>query len=135
MDFSFIDANFARCSDPDYANKMIKEIEEVKKQGDTIGGEITAVATGVPVGWGEPVFDKLHADLGKAMLSINAVKGFKYGFEGIDISSSRGSDINDVFEDQDGKTKTKYALCFCLFYLFCHFMTSMLFSIALHVSA
>ena len=66
-------------------------------QGDTIGGEDNCIATGVPAGWGEPVFDKLHADIGKAMLSINAVHGFKYGFEGWILSSSKGSEVNDVF--------------------------------------
>ena len=67
------------------------------------------IASGVPVGFGEPIFDKLHADIGKAMLSINAVHGFKYGFGGVDISSSRGSDVNDIIIDKSGKTKTNYS--------------------------
>ena len=106
MDLSLIDSNIVRCPDNDNAERMIAEIEKVKKEGDTIGGEITCVATGVPVAWGEPVFDKLHADIGKGMLSINAVHGFKYGFGGIDISSSKGSEVNDIIVDASGKTKT-----------------------------
>jgi chorismate synthase len=99
--------NIVRCPDLDYANKMISEIEKVKNQGDTIGGEIIGVTSGVPAGWGEPVFDKLHADIGKALLSINAAHSFKYGFEGIDIASSKGSKVNDIIIDESGKTKKK----------------------------
>ena len=102
-------SNFVRCPDLEYANKMITQIEKVKKQGDTIGGEITVIAVGVPTGWGEPVFDKLHADIGKAMLSINAVHGFKYGFGGVDIASSKGSEVNDILVDKSGKTKKNYS--------------------------
>jgi len=109
LDLSLIDRNIVRCPDSEYAEKMISEIEKVKKEGDTIGGEITVIASGVPVGWGEPIFDKLHADIGKSMLSINAVHGFKYGFGGVDISSSRGSDVNDIIIDKSGKTKTNYS--------------------------
>jgi chorismate synthase len=109
MDISNIDGNIVRCPDSEYAEKMISEIEKVKKEGDTIGGEITVIASGVPSGLGEPIFDKLHADIGKAMLSINAVHGFKYGFGGVDISSSRGSDVNDIIIDKSGKTKTNYS--------------------------
>ena len=109
LDLSQVDANIVRCPDTEIANKMISEIQKIQKVGDTIGGEITALATGVPVGWGEPVFDKLHADLGKGMLSINAVHGFKYGFEGIDISSSKGSEVNDILLDENGKTKTNFS--------------------------
>ena len=109
LDLSLIDRNIVRCPDSEYAEKMISEIEKVKKEGDTIGGEITVIASGVPVGWGEAVFDKLHADIGKAMLSINAVHGFKYGFGGVDIVSSRGSDVNDIIIDKSGKTKTNYS--------------------------
>jgi chorismate synthase len=109
LDLSLIDSNIVRCPDTEIANKMISEIQKTQKQGDTIGGEITAIATGVPVGWGEPVFDKLHADLGKGMLSINAVHGFKYGFEGIDISSRKGSEVNDVLLDESGKTITNFS--------------------------
>ena len=109
MDLFIIDDNIVRCPDSEYAEQMISEIEKVKKEGDTIGGEITVIASGVPVGWGEPIFDKLHADIGKAMLSINAVHGFKYGFGGVDISSSKGTDVNDVIIDKNGKTTTNYS--------------------------
>ena len=85
-------------------NKMIARIKEIKKQGDTIGGTVTCVLQNVPVGLGEPVFDKLHAELGKAMLSINAVKGFEYGsgFCGVKM---KGSEHNDLF-NADGTTQT-----------------------------
>ena len=109
LDFSLIDSNIVKCPDAEMANKMIAEIRKMQKDGDTIGGEITALATGVPVGWGEPVFDKLHADLGKGMLSVNAVHGFKYGFKGIDISSSKGSEVNDVLLNESGTTKTNFS--------------------------
>jgi len=109
LDLSLIDSNMVKCPDNKIANKMITAIEKIKKNGDTIGGEITALAKGVPVGWGEPVFDKLHADIGKGMLSINAVHGFKYGFGGVDISSSKGSEVNDSIVDASGKTKTNYS--------------------------
>ena len=69
----------------------------------------TVIATGVPVGWGEPIFDKLDADIGKAMLSINSVHGFKYGFGGVDISESKGSEVNDIIIDKEGTTKTNYS--------------------------
>ena len=75
LDFSTIESNIVRCPDPEIATKMIDEIQSIRKQGDTIGGLITCVAQDVPVGWGEPIFQKLHANLGKAMLSLNAVKG------------------------------------------------------------
>ena len=88
---------------------MISEIENIKNKGNTIGGEITVIARGVPVGWGSPVFDKLHADIGKSMLSINAVHGFKYGFGGVDISESKGSEVNDIIIDESGTTKTNYS--------------------------
>lgn len=92
-----IELNIVRCPDHQTAEKMIALIEEVKSSGDTIGGIISCVIKGCPVGLGEPVFDKLHADLGKAMLSINAVKGFEYGsgFAGVE---KKGSEHNDVFE-------------------------------------
>ena len=109
LDLSLNYSNIVRCPDLEYASKMIEEIEHVKRRGDTIGGEITAIAQGVPAGWGEPVFDKIHADIGKAMLSINAVHAFKYGFEGVDISSSKGSEVNDVILDTSGKTSTNYS--------------------------
>ena len=109
VNLSKIDENIVRCPDTETANRMIKEVEKTKKEGDTIGGEITCIATGVPVGWGEPVFEKLHAEIGKAMLSINAVHGFKYGFEGFDISSTKGSVVNDVVVEKDGTTKTNFS--------------------------
>jgi chorismate synthase len=109
LDLSLIDSNMVKCPDNKISNKMITEIQKTQKEGDTIGGEITALATGVPAGLGEPVFDKLHADIGKGMLSINAVHGFKYGFGGVDISSSKGSEVNDSIVDASGKTKTNFS--------------------------
>ena len=82
---------------------------ETKNKGDTIGGEITVVASCVTPGWGEPVFDKLHADIAKAVLSINAVHGFKYGFAEVDISSSKGSKVNDSIINISGKTSTNFS--------------------------
>ncbi len=90
------ETNAVRCPDLLIAELMIRKIEQVRKDGDTIGGVITCFATGVPAGLGEPVFDKLHADLGKAMLSINAVKGFEYG-SGFDGVKMKGSEHNDAF--------------------------------------
>lgn len=96
LDLSKTDSNAVRCPDELIADTMIKKIEQVRKDGDTIGGVISCIAQNIPVGLGEPVFDKLHADLGKAMLGINAVKGFEIGsgFEGV---AMRGSEHNDVF--------------------------------------
>ncbi len=104
LDFSKIEENPVRCPDPETASKMEAYIKVIKKQGDTIGGVIACVAQNVPIGLGEPVFDKLHADLGKAMLSINAVKGFEYGsgFAGVTM---KGSEHNDQY-NEDGTTKT-----------------------------
>ena len=104
LDFSNIESNPVRCPDPKMASQMEDYIKAIKKEGDTIGGVITCVAKNVPIGLGEPVFDKLHAELGKAMLSINAVKGFEYGsgFEGVTM---KGSAHNDSF-NSDGTTKT-----------------------------
>ena len=109
VDLSKIDENIVRCPDSEIANRMIEEVEKIKKEGDTIGGEITCIATGVPTGWGDPVFEKLHAEIGKAMLSINAVHGFKYGFEGVDISTAKASEVNDVLIEKDGATKTNFS--------------------------
>lgn len=94
LDLSKTESNAVRCPDALIADTMIKKIEQVRKEGDTIGGVITCIAQHVPVGLGEPVFDKLHADLGKAMLGINAVKGFDIGsgFEGVKM---KGSEHND----------------------------------------
>jgi len=104
LDFSKIESNVIRCPDEVTAERMIDKVKEVKKQGDTIGGTITCVLQNVPVGLGEPVFDKLHAELGKAMLSINAVKGFEYG-SGFCGAKMKGSEHNDKF-NEDGSTQT-----------------------------
>ena len=100
-DLAEAERNPVRCPDPDVAEQMAHLIAEVKAEGDTIGGVITGVITGCPVGLGQPVFGKLHAALGAAMLSINAVKGFEYG-EGFAGVTARGSEQNDVFVP-DGK--------------------------------
>jgi chorismate synthase len=106
LDLSKTEENIVRCPDPETAEKMISLIKEVKKNGDTVGGLVSCVITGVPAGLGEPVFDKLHADLGKAMLSINACKGFEYGsgFAGTELL---GSQHNDIFVKEDDRIKTK----------------------------
>ena len=104
LDFSKIESNPVRCPDEAAAKKMEAYIKEIKKQGDTVGGTISCVIQNVPIGLGEPVFDKLHAELGKAMLSINAVHGFEYG-SGFSGSKMKGSDHNDSF-NPDGTTKT-----------------------------
>lgn len=104
LDFSKIESNDVRCPDADSAAKMESLIRETRKDGDTVGGTITCVLQNVPVGLGEPVFDKLHAELGKAMLSINAVKGFEYG-SGFCGAKMKGSDHNDIF-NSDGTTKS-----------------------------
>ncbi len=91
-----IEKNIIRCPDEKTAQQMIEHIENIRKQGDTVGGTITCVAKNTPIGLGEPVFDKLHAELGKAMLSINAVKGFEYG-AGFDAINYKGSELNDIF--------------------------------------
>ncbi|WP_417370806.1 chorismate synthase [Gelidibacter japonicus] len=104
LDFSKIETNTVRCPDEVVANQMIERIREIRKQGDTIGGTVTCVIQNLPIGLGEPVFDKLHAELGKAMLSINAVKGFEYG-SGFCGAKMKGSEHNDQF-NEDGSTKT-----------------------------
>ncbi|WP_225036524.1 chorismate synthase [Winogradskyella sp. SM1960] len=104
LDFNKIESNVIRCPDEATAEKMIAKVEAIKKQGDTIGGTITCVIQNVPVGLGEPVFDKLHAELGKAMLSINAVKGFEYG-SGFCGAKMKGSEHNDLF-NEDGTTQS-----------------------------
>lgn len=104
LDFSKIDTNPVRCPDENSAIRMEEYIREVRKNGDTVGGTITCVIQNVPAGWGEPVFDKLHAQLGKAILSINAVKGFEYG-SGFCGTRMKGSEHNDIF-NSDGSTKT-----------------------------
>ena len=105
--FSSVESNPVRCPDPKIAKDMEELIKQIRKEGDTVGGMITCVIKNVPIGLGEPVFDKLHAELGKAMLSINAVKGFEYG-SGFEGASWRGSKHNDLF-NTDGTTKTNYS--------------------------
>lgn len=106
LDLRTTEDTIVRCPDKATAEKMIAMIDRVRLDRDTIGGTVTCVIKNSPVGLGEPVFDKLHAELGKAMLSINAVKGFEYGsgFEGIRM---RGSQHNDEFVSEGGKIKTK----------------------------
>jgi chorismate synthase len=106
LDLSKTEDNIVRCPDAATAEKMISRIEAAAKDKDTVGGVITGVANGVPAGWGEPVFNKLHADLGFAMLGINAVKGFEYG-SGFDGTKLSGSQHNDVFIVTDDGVKTK----------------------------
>ncbi len=106
LDLNKTETNIVRCPDAVMADKMIALIDQVRLNRDTIGGVVTCVIKNTPVGLGEPVFDKLHAELGKAMLSINAVKGFEYGsgFEGVKLN---GSQHNDEFVNEGGKIKTK----------------------------
>ncbi|WP_421977061.1 chorismate synthase [Roseivirga seohaensis] len=110
LDLTKIEDNILRCPDPEMADKMIELIDQTRKNRDTIGGIVTGVIQGVPAGLGEPVFDKLHAEIGKAMLSINAVKGFEYGsgFEGVKLN---GSEHNDEFYMDNNlvKTRTNYS--------------------------
>ena len=111
-DLSLTESNAVRCPDAEKAAAMIQLIEQVKAEGDTIGGVITCVIQGCPPGLGEPEFGKLHADLGAAMLSINAVKGFEYG-EGFAGVTQRGSEQNDEFlpssPDSPLATKTNHS--------------------------
>jgi chorismate synthase len=107
LDFSNIEQNPVRCPDPELAIKMEEYIKQIRKEGDTVGGCVTCVIQNVPIGLGEPVFNKLHAELGKAMLSINAVKGFEYG-SGFEGTKMKGSQHNDIIEP-DGTTKTNHS--------------------------
>ena len=104
-DLSTVDSNIVRCPDAAVVERMIELIRQVRSEGDTIGGVITCVIKGVPVGLGEPVFGRLNAQLGAAMLSINAVKGFEYGL-GFDFAEKRGSEVLDRFVNNDGKIST-----------------------------
>lgn len=106
LDLAKTEDNIVRCPDAETAERMIELINQTRKNRDTIGGIVTAVVRGVPAGLGEPVFDKLHAQLGKAMLSINAVKGFEYGsgFEGVKLN---GSQHNDAFYQEGERVKTR----------------------------
>ncbi|WP_266362816.1 chorismate synthase [Tellurirhabdus rosea] len=101
LNLALAEENAVRCPDPEMARQMFEYIDETRKRGDSIGGVVNCVVQGAPVGWGEPVFDKLHAELGKAMLSINAVKGFEYGsgFAGAELY---GSEHNDEFYTENG---------------------------------
>lgn len=107
LDLSKINSNQVRCPDQEIAEKMTEKIKQVKKKGDSIGGIITGVIQNVPIGLGEPIFNKLHAELGKAMLSINAAKGFEYG-SGFQGTKMIGSEHNDIF-NPDGTTQTNYS--------------------------
>ena len=104
LDFSKTESNIVRCPDELSAERMISKIQEIRKAGDTIGGTITCVAQNMPIGLGEPIFNKLHAVLGKAMLSINAVKGFEFG-SGFCGAKMQGSEHNDIF-NPDGTTQS-----------------------------
>lgn len=104
-DLTQTEKNAIRCPQPEVAEQMIEYVKEIKAEGNTIGGIITCVTTGVPAGWGEPVFNKLHAALGSAMLSINACKGFEYG-TGFNVLE-KGSEINDEFYTENGEVKTR----------------------------
>ncbi len=107
LDLAMVNQNIVRCPDNEVAKRMILNINEAKSKGDTLGGVISCVVRGVPKGWGEPIFNKLHACLGKAMLSINAVKGFEYG-SGFSSTKMKGSEHNDSFL-KDGVTKTNFS--------------------------
>ncbi|MFN3403456.1 MAG: chorismate synthase [Cytophagaceae bacterium] len=106
LNFNSIEDNIVRCPDADMAEKMIDFIDQTRKNADTVGGVVSCVISNTPVGLGEPVFDKLHAELGKAMLSINAVKGFEYG-SGFDGVAMYGSQHNDIFIKEGDKVHTK----------------------------
>lgn len=105
LDLSKTEESIVRCPDAATAYNMISFIEDIRKEGDTIGGIVSCVIKGTPIGLGEPVFDKLHAELGKAMLSINAVKGFEYG-AGFDSVNYKGSELNDAFVYKENKVST-----------------------------
>jgi len=107
LDFKYIEKNPVRCPDPEMAETMEQYIKQVRKEGDTVGGIVSCVIKNTPIGLGEPVFDKLHAQLGKAMLSINAVKGFEYG-SGFHGTTMKGSAHNDAFKS-DGSTQTNFS--------------------------
>ena len=107
VDLSVIEKNPVRCANAEVAERMEELIKQIKKEGDTIGGKVRCLVEGLPVGLGQPVFDKLHADLGKGMLSINACKGFEIG-SGFEGTLKRGSEHNDrFFTDENGRVKTE----------------------------
>lgn len=107
LTLTLAEENAVRCPDPVMAEQMFAYIDETRKKGDSIGGVVSCVITGVPAGWGEPVFDKLHAELGKAMLGINAVKGFEYGsgFAGAELYGSEHNDA--MYTDSEGRVRTR----------------------------
>lgn len=107
LNFAEIEKNPVRTADASMAQQMESYIRKIRKQGDTVGGVISCVIENVPIGLGEPVFDKLHAQFGKAMLSINAVKGFEFG-SGFAGTRLKGSEHNDLF-NEDGSTQTNYS--------------------------
>lgn len=111
LDLNLAEENAVRCPHPEIAQQMFDLIDETRKKGDSIGGVVNCVITGTPVGLGEPVFDKLHAELGKAMLSINAVKGFEYGsgFEGVEMYGSEHNDEMYIDENEVVRTKTNHS--------------------------
>lgn len=106
LDLEKTEESMVRCPDKETSDKMIDLIQLAKNEGDSLGGIITCVIKNVPVGLGEPVFNKLHADLGHAMLGINAVKGFEYGM-GFEEVTKKGSEVNDEFYEQEGKIFTR----------------------------
>jgi len=111
LDLSLTESNAVRCPDPEMAQQMFDYIDSVRKQGDSVGGVVNCVITGVPAGWGEPVFDKLHAEMGKAMLSINAVKGFEYGsgFDGVALLGSQHNDAFYIDDQEKVHTRTNHS--------------------------
>ncbi len=100
--FNEIEDSIVRCPDKEVSNEMIELVEQLQKEGDSTGGIVSCTIKNCPIGLGEPVFDKLHADLGKAMLSINAVKGFEFGY-GFKSAAMKGSQMNDSFQSEEGK--------------------------------
>jgi chorismate synthase len=111
LDLSETESNAVRCPDRVIAQQMFDYIDGIRKNGDSVGGIVNCVIEGVPAGWGEPVFDKLHAELGKAMLSINAVKGFEYGsgFEGVEMLGSQHNDAFYIDSEDEVHTRTNYS--------------------------
>jgi len=111
LDLSLTETNAVRCPDSQMAEEMFTYIDEIRKKGDSVGGVVSCVIKGVPAGWGEPVFDKLHAELGKAMLSINAVKGFEYGsgFEGVEMLGSQHNDAFYIDESEKVHTRSNHS--------------------------
>ncbi|MCE7042265.1 chorismate synthase [Dyadobacter sp. CY312] len=111
LDLTETENNAVRCPDPVIAQQMFDYIDGIRKNGDSVGGVVNCVVEGVPAGWGEPVFDKLHAELGKAMLSINAVKGFEYGsgFEGVEMLGSQHNDAFYVDSENGVHTRTNHS--------------------------